>query len=180
MILLPQATSRCCARARIGDVAADRDHSDTSLPSRRANKTSNARSLEVQTAIVPIESLTSNNDRIKKCPEHVYSGNLPLVVDATRMFGQTIGSKPRWAAGVRDNDNNHDRRKVNMKVHPSVTIKRVTKAYERTLSTCENPGFCIACGAKSNSCEPDARNYPCARCKKNEVFGVEELMMEMV
>jgi len=36
----------------------------------------------------------------------------------------------------------------------------------------------VECGASRKGCEPDARNYPCEKCKKNSVFGAEELLLE--
>ena len=38
-------------------------------------------------------------------------------------------------------------------------------------------GLCVACGAERDSCEPDARNYPCGACGQRKVFGVEELLL---
>jgi len=38
-------------------------------------------------------------------------------------------------------------------------------------------GFCVACGEESDCIEPDARNYPCEGCGKDEVFGGEELII---
>jgi hypothetical protein len=38
-----------------------------------------------------------------------------------------------------------------------------------------NHGFCVACGAEKEACEPDARKYPCERCGMNLVFGAEEI-----
>jgi hypothetical protein len=38
-------------------------------------------------------------------------------------------------------------------------------------------GFCIACGAMQESCEPDAREYRCDGCSANHVYGAEELMV---
>lgn len=38
-------------------------------------------------------------------------------------------------------------------------------------------GFCTACGAMQDSCEPDARKYHCDECGANEVFGAEELIL---
>lgn len=38
-------------------------------------------------------------------------------------------------------------------------------------------GFCLACGAERESCEPDARNYPCDSCGKTVVFGAEEILL---
>ena len=36
-------------------------------------------------------------------------------------------------------------------------------------------GFCTACGAPRECCEPDARNYECEEERK--VFGAEELII---
>lgn len=38
-------------------------------------------------------------------------------------------------------------------------------------------GFCIACGASRDCCEPDARNYECEDCGKETVFGAQELVL---
>jgi hypothetical protein len=38
-------------------------------------------------------------------------------------------------------------------------------------------GFCIACGALRDCCEPDARNYQCEECGENEVYGAQELAL---
>lgn len=39
----------------------------------------------------------------------------------------------------------------------------------------EYAGFCIACGAYQDTCEPDARNYKCEECGELQVFGADEL-----
>ena len=44
---------------------------------------------------------------------------------------------------------------------------------------CENPGFCVNCGATHDECEPDAREYNCESCGKNTVYGAEELMLHL-
>ena len=49
-------------------------------------------------------------------------------------------------------------------IHPSVTAERVAEAVERELTTLDNPGFCLACGAEADGCEPDAEQYPCESC----------------
>ena len=41
----------------------------------------------------------------------------------------------------------------------------------------DNIGFCIACGAERECCEPDARNYKCEECGEMKVFGAEELII---
>jgi hypothetical protein len=38
-------------------------------------------------------------------------------------------------------------------------------------------GFCLACGAKRECCEPDARKYDCEACGMKQVYGAEELIM---
>lgn len=40
-------------------------------------------------------------------------------------------------------------------------------------------GFCKACGELAMGCEPDARNYECLSCGESQVFGAEELLIEM-
>lgn len=59
-----------------------------------------------------------------------------------------------------------------MKIHPSLTVKKVIAACRRDDYT----GFCIACGASQKGCEPDARNYECKKCHGLQVFGAEELL----
>jgi hypothetical protein len=41
----------------------------------------------------------------------------------------------------------------------------------------DGTGYCRACGAQADSCEPDARNYKCESCDAPEVFGCEELLV---
>ena len=53
-------------------------------------------------------------------------------------------------------------------------------AAESQMFGLENPGFCIACGADADGCEPDARNYECEICGENKVFGASELMLMSV
>lgn len=36
-------------------------------------------------------------------------------------------------------------------------------------------GFCLACGAMRDCCEPDARKYPCEECGKRLVYGAQEI-----
>ena len=38
-------------------------------------------------------------------------------------------------------------------------------------------GICIACGEERESCEPDARRYPCEECGKKQVYGTPELLV---
>lgn len=57
-----------------------------------------------------------------------------------------------------------------------ITPERIADAIKRRQTTLDNPGFCKACGAEHDNCEPDARNYKCDHCGKNEVFGAEEFL----
>lgn len=66
-----------------------------------------------------------------------------------------------------------------MKVHPSVTADRVVAAVERSMTTLDDPGFCIACGAEADGVEPDARRYPCEACGAAAVYGAEELLITL-
>lgn len=63
-------------------------------------------------------------------------------------------------------------------IHESITEDRVMDAVEACTYGTENPGFCIACGADHDGCEPDARNYKCYECGKREVYGAEQVMLE--
>ena len=40
-----------------------------------------------------------------------------------------------------------------------------------------NEGICLACLEEVYGVEPDARNYTCEACGKNEVFGLDELLL---
>ena len=62
--------------------------------------------------------------------------------------------------------------------HPAVTEEAVMTACGRRLTSLDNPGFCLACGAEADGVEPDACEYECEACGEAEVFGCEELMME--
>ena len=64
-----------------------------------------------------------------------------------------------------------------MKVHASLTLKRVMASVERRATTLDNPGFCLACGLEADGCEPDARRYTCEGCGEKQVYGDEELIL---
>lgn len=38
-------------------------------------------------------------------------------------------------------------------------------------------GFCLACGAWKDGCEPDARKYECDECGEHKVYGAEEIAL---
>ena len=64
-------------------------------------------------------------------------------------------------------------------LHPSITAERVIEAVESRFSEMENPGFCRACGADASDCEPDAQFYECESCHAEQVFGAEEILLEI-
>ena len=66
-----------------------------------------------------------------------------------------------------------------MRIHPSVTIERVTDAIERSGQLLDNPGFCLRCGEDAEGVEPDARRYACEACGDPGVYGAEELLIMM-
>lgn len=66
-----------------------------------------------------------------------------------------------------------------MKRHPSITPERIRAACEARQTTLDDPGFCKACGQDAYGVEPDARNYVCEACGSHQVFGCEELLMEL-
>lgn len=41
----------------------------------------------------------------------------------------------------------------------------------------DNPGFCVACGAEAEGCEPDAEEYRCEICGELKVYGAEEMLI---
>jgi len=61
--------------------------------------------------------------------------------------------------------------------HPSITNNRVTEAVSNSMFGLENPGFCLACGADHDGCEPDAEGYECYECGKHEVMGAEQVLL---
>lgn len=70
--------------------------------------------------------------------------------------------------------------KINgIEVSAKVTEDVVVEACGRRLSSLDDPGFCIICGAEASGVEPDARNYECESCGAEQVFGCEELLLEI-
>ena len=67
-----------------------------------------------------------------------------------------------------------------MRIHPDVTLERVTEAVERAQSSLDNPGFRVRCGAEAEGVEPDARKYECESCGEPGVHGAEELLLHLV
>ena len=64
-----------------------------------------------------------------------------------------------------------------MRVHKSITLARVLTAVHSEMFGLENPGFCLACGADADGCEPDARKLPCEHCEERAVYGAAEVQI---
>jgi len=60
--------------------------------------------------------------------------------------------------------------------HRTLTDEVILEACQRRLSSLDNPGFCLMCGAEG-ACEPDAENYECEACGARQVFGAEALLI---
>lgn len=56
-------------------------------------------------------------------------------------------------------------------VHASVTTDRLVDACERRGDCLDNPGICVACGEDADECDS---------CGERAVYGVEELLIEML
>lgn len=67
-----------------------------------------------------------------------------------------------------------------MKVHESLTADRIIAAVESETFGLDNPGFCAACGAEYDDCEPDTRERRCEDCGACAVYGAEELLFHVV
>jgi hypothetical protein len=71
--------------------------------------------------------------------------------------------------------------KINgVKVHPRITEEVILEAVERSTTSLDNPGLCIACGEEVYGIEPDAEGYACEACGAEEaVYGAEELLLRI-
>jgi hypothetical protein len=56
---------------------------------------------------------------------------------------------------------------------PTITITEAQYHEARD----QDLGYCLACGAERECCEPDARKYECEVCGEKQVYGVEELLI---
>lgn len=63
------------------------------------------------------------------------------------------------------------------KLPKGLTIEIIMDAAERQMVGLDNSGFCTACGAEHDNCEPDACNYECEECGEDLVFGASELLL---
>jgi hypothetical protein len=59
---------------------------------------------------------------------------------------------------------------------PPPVILDTTRIME-AIESGDNIGFCKACGAEHDGCEPDARGYKCEECGQMEVYGAEECLI---
>ena len=57
------------------------------------------------------------------------------------------------------------------------SLNEIQAAVESQMFGLENPGFCIACGAEHDGCEPDASGYSCEVCGESKVYGAEEILI---
>lgn len=62
----------------------------------------------------------------------------------------------------------------------SLTVERIREAVERSLTSIDNPGFCVACGSEQDGCEPDAEGYECEACGEPTVSGAATLLFETI
>lgn len=67
-----------------------------------------------------------------------------------------------------------------MNIHPSITRDKVILACERQMFGLDNPGFCTACGAEADGCEPDAEEYECECCGEAAVYGAQQLAFMLI
>ena len=65
-------------------------------------------------------------------------------------------------------------------VPDNLTLEVVEAAVKSQMFGLENPGFCMACGAEHDHCEPDASGYKCYSCGENKVEGAQNVFMMMV
>lgn len=68
---------------------------------------------------------------------------------------------------------------MGLQINGKITGEKVMRAMEAYAQCLDNPGFCIACGAEADGCEPDAREYACEMCGEDQVYGAEEVLMMM-
>ena len=64
-----------------------------------------------------------------------------------------------------------------MKLHPKITFEKVENAINRSNTTCDNPGFCLACGEENEGIEPDGEGGECEACGAMKVMGAEQIIL---
>ena len=60
--------------------------------------------------------------------------------------------------------------------HKSITLNRIMRMVRKD----DMQGICGGCGKTANNVEPDARKYPCAKCKAERVYGAAEWLLMTV
>ena len=63
-----------------------------------------------------------------------------------------------------------------MKLPTGLTYTHVVETARRSMSSLDDPGFCLSCGHEQDGCEPDMRDGECESCGEMRVWGAEELM----
>lgn len=66
-----------------------------------------------------------------------------------------------------------------LKMHASITPYLVAEAVRRRMQSLDNPGFCLACGLEVDGVEPDAENYECESCGEHQVWGADQILVEL-
>ncbi len=59
----------------------------------------------------------------------------------------------------------------------NLDLDEVLAAAEDSMFGGGSAGFCVACGAEHDGCEPDAERYVCSDCEQHTVYGAEELLI---
>jgi hypothetical protein len=67
-----------------------------------------------------------------------------------------------------------------MNLPKALKLEHILAAVEGSQTGLDNPGFCLACGAEADGCEPEARAYPCDSCGQRKVYGAEEILFMVV
>lgn len=67
-----------------------------------------------------------------------------------------------------------------MQLPANLTPDTIQHACERQMAGLDDPGFCMACGAEHDACEPDLREAACENCGEAQVYGAEELILHLV
>jgi len=71
----------------------------------------------------------------------------------------------------------HLSKALRVKLHRSVTAKRIQELAQASIFGESNTGLCLECGADAHGVEPDASKYFCESCNRKSVYGAELLLM---
>jgi len=89
-----------------------------------------------------------------------------------RPLGHGWRKKKRKKKPTREDDP-MPQRSARPHLHPSIDADRVCDAVERDDMT----GFCVECGAETETVEPDAERYTCPECDAPAVYGAETVLL---